>query len=179
MEQGTFRDSSISVKTKGHSAVCLTLKSYEIYAGKEASEYQRLLEKKADCSTLELTLWDKVLNLGDAIYTAYRELDAITRSVKVNCGQESLVLTKIMSMCLDMDQDGYDMITMHGSWKLQEKDMYRKAVGLGKQSVGSVRGESSHQEHPFLALLNHKATQESGNVYGFHFVYSGNFSGAG
>lgn len=175
---GDFRDSSISVKTKeGHSAVCLTLKSYEIYAGKKKLQgLPATFGEEADCSTLELTLWDKVLNLEVILsYTAYRELDAITRSVKVmNCGQESLVLTKVMSMCLDMDQEGYDMITMHGSWA-RERHVQRKTLGLGKQSVGSVRGESSHQEHPFLALLDHKATQDSGNVYGFHFVYSGNF----
>ena len=45
----------------------------------------------------------------------------------------------------------------------------------GKQSVGSVRGESSHQEHPFIALLSADATQDAGEVYGMHFVYSGNF----
>ena len=45
----------------------------------------------------------------------------------------------------------------------------------GKQSVGSVRGESSHQEHPFIALLSENATQDTGEVYGMHFVYSGNF----
>ena len=45
----------------------------------------------------------------------------------------------------------------------------------GKQSVGSVRGESSHQEHPFIALLSENVTQDTGEVYGMHFVYSGNF----
>ena len=40
----------------------------------------------------------------------------------------------------------------------------------GKQSVGSVRGESSHQEHPFIALLSENATQDTGEVYGMHFV---------
>ena len=50
-----------------------------------------------------------------------------------------------------------------------------RSIGYGKQNVGSTRGESSHQEHPFVALVSEKATQESGCVYGFHFVYSGNF----
>ena len=39
----------------------------------------------------------------------------------------------------------------------------------------SIRGESSHQDNPFIALLDNNATDESGNVYGFNFVYSGNF----
>ena len=44
-----------------------------------------------------------------------------------------------------------------------------------KQSEGSVLGESSHQDNPYLALAERGATQERGTVYGFHFVYSGNF----
>ena len=50
-----------------------------------------------------------------------------------------------------------------------------REIGYGKTSVGSARGESSHQEHPFMALVSGTATQERGDVYGFHFVYSGNF----
>ena len=53
--------------------------------------------------------------------------------------------------------------------------MERRSLMHGKQSVGSVRGESSHQEHPFIALLSADATQDAGEVYGMHFVYSGNF----
>lgn len=175
---GDFRDSAISVKTKeGHSALTLTLKEYSIYEGKkELQGLPATFGGKEDCSTLELTLEDKVLKLQVVLsYTAYENLDAITRSVKViNGGNNPLFLTKVMSLCIDMDQDGYDMITMHGSWA-RERHIVRKELGLGKQGVGSVRGESSHQEHPFLALLDHKATQDAGNVYGFHFVYSGNF----
>lgn len=43
--------------------------------------------------------------------------------------------------------------------------------------VESVRGESSHQEHPFMALAAGNADQSQGEVYGMHFVYSGNFIG--
>ena len=39
----------------------------------------------------------------------------------------------------------------------------------------SVRGESSHQDHPFLAAVSHNCTQTCGDVYAMHFVYSGNF----
>lgn len=45
----------------------------------------------------------------------------------------------------------------------------------GKQSVESARGESSHQEHPFIALVAPGTTQKQGRVYAMHFVYSGNF----
>ena len=45
----------------------------------------------------------------------------------------------------------------------------------GKHYVSSLRGESSHQEHPFLGLLAKNADEDNGEVYGFNFVYSGNF----
>ena len=77
-------------------------------------------------------------------------------------------------MAFDMDCEDYEMLTLHGSWA-RERQIERRAIGYGKQSVGSTRGESSHQEHPFLALVSEDATQEHGSVYGVHFVYSGNF----
>ncbi len=81
-----------------------------------------------------------------------------------------------MSACLDLDctDEKYDILTLHGSWA-RERQMERRSLMHGKQSVGSVRGESSHQEHPFIALLSADATQDAGEVYGMHFVYSGNF----
>ena len=42
--------------------------------------------------------------------------------------------------------------------------------------VSSAKGESSHQEHPFLAWMQPEATQTQGEVYAMHFVYSGNFT---
>ena len=66
------------------------------------------------------------------------------------------------------------MISLHGSWA-RERHISRKKISYGKQAVSSIRGESSHQDNPFIALLDNDATDESGNVYGFNFVYSGNF----
>ena len=45
----------------------------------------------------------------------------------------------------------------------------------GSQMVSSTKGESSHQEHPFQALVTKGCDQEHGKVYAMHFVYSGNF----
>lgn len=53
--------------------------------------------------------------------------------------------------------------------------MDRRPIGYGKTSVGSIRGESSHQEHPFMAWMKSSSTQTAGEVYAMHFIYSGNF----
>ena len=53
--------------------------------------------------------------------------------------------------------------------------MERVPLGYGSYVTESVRGESSHQDHPFLALLSKNCTQTVGEVYAMHFIYSGNF----
>jgi alpha-galactosidase len=51
----------------------------------------------------------------------------------------------------------------------------RSPLHHGKQSVDSVKGESSHQSNPFVALVSHNADEDSGEAFGFNLVYSGNF----
>ena len=109
------------------------------------------------------------------LYTAFEEADVITRSVRVvNGGEESLYLTKVYSACLDMDNEDFDVVSLHGSWA-RERQIQTVPVSRGKFCVESVRGESSHQDHPFIALMEKGAGDEHGKVYAMNFVYSGNF----
>ena len=73
-----------------------------------------------------------------------------------------------------MDNKDFEAISLHGSWA-RERQIETVPVSHGKYSVESIRGESSHQDHPFLALKTKNADQENGEVYAMHFVYSGNF----
>ncbi len=175
---GDYRESSIRVKTKsGHSAVLLTYVSHEIYKGKDKLEgLPATFGDKEAVTTLAITCEDKSIGLKAVLrYSVFEKVDAIARSVEViNAGSDAVVLNKVMSSCLDMDNRDFDMITMHGSWA-RERHMKRKQLGHGKHSVASLRGEGGHQEHQFIALLEKTATQTYGDVYGFHLIYSGNF----
>ena len=175
---GDYRESSIRVRSSlGHSGVLLTYLSHEIYSGKRELEgLPATFGTETDVTTLAITCLDKALGLKVILeYSVFEDTDAIARSVKVlNESDASIYLEKVMSGCLDMDNEDYDMITLHGSWA-RERHMERKKLGHGKHGVSSLRGESGHQEHPFMAILDKNATQDTGNVYGFHFVYSGNF----
>lgn len=174
---GDYRESSITLRTKsGHTMVRPFYKSHRIVEGKNKLEGLPATFGTEGTSTLEITLTDKDLKVDIILsYSIFEELDAIARSVKViNNGDEEVYLDKIMSVCLDMDFKDYDMITLHGSWA-RERHIQRKKVGYGTQGVGSFRGESSHQVHPFMALVSPNCTQDQGEAYGFHFVYSGNF----
>ena len=105
----------------------------------------------------------------------FEDEDVITRSVSVkNAGDRNIRLTKVYSACIDMDDEDFEMLTLHGSWA-RERQIERRPIAYGKQSVSSLRGESSHQDHPFMAWMTKGTDQTTGDVYGMHFVYSGNF----
>ena len=175
---GDYRESSIAVRTQaGQHAVMPTYVSYEITDQKpELPGLPSAFDRENTAQTLILHCRDEVLQLDvDLYYTVFEENDMITRSVRIcNHSKEAVYLTKAYSACLDMDDDEYEMLTLHGSWG-RERQMDRRPIGYGKTSVGSIRGESSHQEHPFMAWMKSSSTQTAGEVYAMHFIYSGNF----
>lgn len=175
---GDYRESSFAVRTLGgHAGVSLSYVSHRIYDGKEGLEgLPATFGKESECKTLELTCEDSVLQLQVILsYSVFADSDAIARSVKVvNKAKEPIYLMKVMSVCMDMDNDDYEMITLHGSWA-RERAIQTRPVLRGKQSVSSIRGESSHQEHPFMAWKQKNTTEEAGEVYAMNFIYSGNF----
>ncbi|MBQ7943012.1 MAG: alpha-galactosidase [Lachnospiraceae bacterium] len=175
---GDYRDSCFSLRTaNGNVGSSLSYVSHKIYGGKPALEGLPATFGEADtCDTLELICEDKHAGIEYVlIYTAFKDTDAITRSVRIrNIGNEPFYLTKVYSACIDMDNKDFDMITLHGSWA-RERHIQRKTLGFGMQGATSFRGKSSHQNHPFLALVTKNTTQETGEVYAMNFVYSGNF----
>lgn len=177
---GDFREHCLEVRTQsGHNAVELQYCGHRILAGKPAlAGLPATFGTEQECDSLEITLLDPILDLEvKLLYTAFRDVDVITRSLRVtNRGgrEEAIYLTKVLSACLDMDNADYSLLTLHGSWARERRMQYRK-IGYGKQGSFSERGETSHQEHPFAALTSPNVTQTSGEVYAMHFVYSGNF----
>ena len=175
---GDYRESAVSVEdSNGNSAVQFYYTGHRIFEGKKKLEgLPATFGEETKSVTLEIDLLDPVLQLQATLsYSIFEDSDAIMRSAKLqNLSAAPLYLTKVMSLSLDLEQKDFRLLTLHGSWA-RERQMDYRTIGYGRQSVSSVRGESSHQEHPFIGLVSESATQESGSVYGFHFVYSGNF----
>ena len=175
---GDFRESAVEITDEaGHHAVQFFYDSYVIHTEKPGLPgLPATFGTSGSGMTLDITLKEPVLGLEAVLsYSVFVDCEAIVRSVRiVNSSEQEIRLDKIMSMSLDMDDEGYQMLSLHGGWA-RERQMEFRTIGHGKQSVGSVRGESSHQEHPFVALVGEHASEETGNVYGFHFIYSGNF----
>lgn len=177
---GDFRKSAIAVTNQnGNNAVELKYKDYKIIEGTvQLDGLPCVFGEKSSCQTLEIITEDEVLGLEVILfYTVFDDNDAIVRSAKIinnNKHGETVLIKKVLSLSFDMDDDDYDMITLHGSWA-RERHIDRRPVHMGLQGTESIRGETSHQEHPFIAILNHNADNNSGNVYGVNFIYSGNF----
>lgn len=175
---GDFRCSALEVKTEcGYNACSLSYISHKIYKGKpKLSGLPATFGSDTECETLELECKDPILKLTIIlVYTTFQHIDVITRSVRIiNDADRPITLSKVLSASLDLEDKNYEMITLHGGWA-RERMVERRSIGHGMQGVSSNRGETSQQEHPFLAIVNKSTTEDSGEAYGFNFVYSGNF----
>ncbi len=175
---GDYRESCLDVRGESGSIGSeLLFDSYRILKGKEKlAGLPASFGRQEDVETLEIICEDSILQLRAILsYSVFACCDMITRSVRIeNIGSRHLKLEKVYSACLDMDNRDFEMLTLTGSWA-RERCIQRGRVRYGKQMVSSVRGESSHQEHPFIALVTPETTQESGEIYAMNFVYSGNF----
>ena len=153
-------------------------KSHRIYAGKPALTGLPAVYTEADeeAATLEITLFDELLNSRIILlYTIFEEYPVIARSTRVICGHpQGITLKAAMSGCLDLPDKEYQMIDLAGAWA-RERHVRVRELDYGIQSVYSMRGCSSHQFNPFLALKRRNADERCGEVIGFSLVYSGDF----
>ncbi|NBJ00219.1 alpha-galactosidase [Lachnospiraceae bacterium] len=176
---GDYRENCLSVRTtQGHRVCELIYTGHQILDGKpELPGLPATFAKDGDqTQTLEITCEDPQIGLKAILrYSVFADADAVIRSVLLeNTGSEPLYIERALSACMDLDDESFEMLTLTGSWA-RERHMTRCPVTYGKHAASSVRGCSSHQEHPFAALVTPGTTQDSGEVYAMHFVYSGNF----
>ncbi len=176
---GDFRISAFSIRNAdGNNSTDVRYVSHKIYAGKPSIDGLPSLyvENDEDATTLELLSEDKVTGVQAVLYfTTFEKLGAMTRSVKIiNSSDKKVQIERVMSTCVDFHTHDYDMINLYGRW-CKERNVERRTLAHGRQSVSSKRGSSSHHQNPFAVICDKTATEDFGNVYGFNFVYSGNF----
>ncbi len=169
-----------AVYDDGSRTVELRFDSFSISKGKPKLKGlpATYVENDDEADTLEITLKDELKGLRVILmYTAFNEIDAITRSVKViNDSDNDIILEKVMSTSVDFETADYDFMAFHGGWG-KERCMERMPLRHGVSSIDSKRGSSSHQLNPFFIMASKGANEEYGEVYGFNLVYSGNFTG--
>ena len=177
--KGDFRHPGYQVQDVTGSRITeLKYQGYTLSTGKKRLEIlPSTFDDEGDRSeVLTITLKDDVIGLVVKLnYTVFPKQNVIVRNVEfINEGEDELKLLKAMSLQLDLPDDEFDFIHFSGAW-LRERQLYRTALRPGLQSIDSLRYSSSPQNNPFFMLSRKNTTEESGEVYGFNFVYSGNF----
>lgn len=177
--KGDFRHPAYQVQEATGSRITeLKYQGYTLSTGKKRLEIlPSTFDDDGDRSeVLTITLKDDIIGLVVKLnYTVFPGQNVIVRNVEfINEGQSDLKLLKAMSLQLDLPDDQFDFIHFSGAW-LRERQLYRTALRPGLQSIDSLRYSSSPQNNPFFMLSRKHTTEESGEVYGFNLVYSGNF----
>ena len=177
--KGDFRHPGYQVQDVTGSRITeLKYQGYTLSTGKKRLEIlPSTFDDEGDRSeVLTITLKDDVIGLVVKLnYTVFPKQNVIVRNVEfINEGEDELKLLKAMSLQLDLPDDEFDFIHFSGAW-LRERQLYRTALRPGLQSIDSLRYSSSPQNNPFFMLSRKNTTEESGEVYGFNLIYSGNF----
>ncbi|MBE6612070.1 MAG: alpha-galactosidase [Ruminococcaceae bacterium] len=177
---GDFRSTALSIRGEdGNSATDIRYASHKIYAGKPAIPGLPATYTNTDdeADTLEITMRDELTGAEVVlIYTAFTKLDVITRSVRVtNTGKAAFDIERLHSTCVDMNGMDFELLHLQGRWA-KERTLVKRHLEFGLQGIHSKRGSSSHNNNPFIALARDGYTEETGEVYGFSFVYSSNFA---
>ncbi len=178
--KGDFRYPAYQVTQENGSRITeFKYESYELVDGKKrlAGLPSTFDDNHDDAQTLTIALRDQLLGLVMHLnYTIFPHQDVIIRSAEFqNQGNEKLTLNSAASAQLDLPDADYDFIQFSGAWS-RERHMIRTHLRSGVQSIGSLRGTSSHQQNPFVMLARPNTDDASGSVFGFNLVYSGNFS---
>lgn len=178
---GDFRLPSLELELPDGSHVAdLRYVDAKLQKGKYALEgLPAFFGSSEDADTLILTLEDATAHIQvELLYGVFERYDLITRAVRiVNCGDTSVRLHRAASLCLDFPSSDLDFITFDGG-HVKERTLNRAHLRPGVQSVGSIRGISSHQHNPFIMLCEPGADEEHGTCYGAALLYSGNFEAA-
>lgn len=151
--------------------------SHTISAGKPklAGLPATYTENDAEAATLCITLRDAVTGIRlELLYTIFANDGILARSARfVNEGEKAVHLLTAMSVSLDLPDNNYEWIQLSGAWA-RERHIITRKLEQGIHAIGSLRGNSSHHQNPFLVLKRLSTTENQGEVIGFSLVYSGN-----
>ena len=174
---GDMREGILQVdNADGTHMLDLRYTGYEIIPGKP--ELPGLPSARGEnAETLTISLLDEYSGLKvELLYTVYSDLNIIARSMRIiNGGKEAVTLQKALSAGVDFERAEGRLLTLSGAWA-REREMVFRPLVPGEMGVSSLRGASSLQTSPFMALLGPDANEHQGDVYAFALCYSGNFT---
>ena len=178
--QSDFREPAYQIEAENGSIISdLKYKEHQIYKGKKELEGlpATYVEKEIEADSLDITLYDEVSGLEVVLtYTIFNNYPVITRSTHFkNRGEEKLNLKRAFSLSVDFENKDLEMLQLSGAWG-REREVVRRSLEQGITKIDSKRGGSSHQQNPFIALVEPETGEYRGEAYGFSLVYSANFT---
>ena len=152
--------------------------SHVIYSGKHGINGLPAIWCRTtdEMESLEVELEDA--NSGTRLtlyYTICSDLPVIARHTRITqAGASAVTIERVMSCNVDLIDDAWEMVQLNGAWS-RERHVTTMPLRPGIQSVYSMRGHSSAQFNPFLALKRKECTETQGECMGFTLLYSGSF----
>lgn len=176
--KGDYRHTPLEVKMPDGSYVTdFVYKGHMIYKGAKVSENELpfAVGSADEAETLEIEMIDKHTDARMILsYTVFASNNVIARNVKlVNNNPKPLVIRKIMSMCLDLPQTNYDLITFDGGW-IREAHKHIRSLSYGVYVNESTTGASSNRHNPGIILAKKGTGEDVGECIGVNLIYSGN-----
>lgn len=174
--KGDYRQTALDVTLANGSSVCdWTFVSAQINEGTWQSEELPFAHEAEQHLVMTYTGTGGLQ--VDLVYSVFPEADVITRRmILTNAGQVSVILNRALSYQLDLPNYGYQLSTFTGAWARERHESVRDLTN-GRHAFGSSTGTSSHYCNPFFMIYQEHATEETGAVYGFNLIYSGNHFG--
>lgn len=174
-----YRQPAVEVRQENGSRLSdFQYENHEILKGKPklSGLPATYVESEEEALTLRVALKDGLTGVRvELFYTIFAEGGALARSVRFyNDGGQPVWLERAMSLSLDLPDCDYVWQQLCGRWA-GECQVRSRALTQGVQAIGSMRGNSSHEHNPFLALKRSHTDERQGEVIGFSFIYSGNF----
>lgn len=171
--RGDFRRSAIEVEYDGSYTCDFIYDSFEKVTGDV--KIDGLPDAYGADETLIVHLKDAVNKLSlDLYYAVYFENDVIVRrSVLTNNGDGVCHLHRLSSCCLDMFEDGLELMDFSGAWN-KETHIGLRNIARGTLELSSTVGSSSAKHNPGFILKKKKTGEDSGEAWGFNLIYSGN-----
>ncbi len=174
---GDLREGALSVRQKdGTRSVDLRVTGWEVVDGKPG--IPGLPATFGDnAKTLLLHLKDELIGLTVTLsYTLFDDVAGVMRHAELhNASNADLYIERAYSLCLELPDSRYDLITLSGKWA-REREMSRRPLTMGEQGVSSLRGATSLFTSNMLFLARPETTEERGEAIGAALVYSGNFT---
>ncbi|WP_314940927.1 alpha-galactosidase [Corynebacterium durum] len=162
----------------GSTVTTFQYESHRIEAGKPRLDGlpATYVEDDSEAETLIIVLVDPLTTVRiELSYTLFSSRPVLTRTARfINDGHAEVFLDQAMSACLDLPDAEYEWWQFSGAWG-RERHLKTRTLEQGITSIGSIRGNSSAQQNPFVILASPGTDDLQGEAIGCAFVYSGNF----